>query len=593
LEEERLERWAPTEAGPAPSWQAEHAARREAEASVARIARLQEATAALSAARTPDEVADAALGAGIAALGGARGFVLANGGGELAVLRCAGVGEEAARAAAAATAPSPVAEAFRTGAAVLVEGRADVLARYPELAVLGEAVRGDALAALPLMIEGRVLGVLAVAFDGPRRFAEADRAVALALAGQCAQALERARLFLAERLARAEAVAARSRLAFLDELSAQLAESAGEAEMLAGVVRLAVRALGDWAGVFVTGEDGPVALSAQAGAPALGAAIEAHLRADPLLRLERACACGAPAAVHDFPEDGAGVRVAAAAALVPLRLGGRALGALAVGSADPLRHYGSAELALLADAGHRVALALEHARLLREATAAARAREEFLHVASHELRGPIGTLRLTVQLLGRDLQRGRSDAMAERLRVVERQAGRLARLSDMLLDVSRITAGRLELSREEGDLAALVREVAARFADEAVEAGVALGVDAAAPVRCRFDHARLEQVTSNLLSNALKYGRGAPVAVRVRSADGRAAIEIEDHGIGIAPEDQGRIFGRFERAVSARNFAGLGLGLWIVRQLVKAHGGEIRVRSAPGQGATFTVELPA
>jgi signal transduction histidine kinase len=588
LEQDRLECRAPPGAAADASWEAERTARREAEATVARIARLQEATAALSAARTPDEVAEAALGAGIAALGGARGFVLVRGGGELAVLRCAGIAEGAARAAAAGAEPNPAAEAFRTGAAVFVEDPG-VLPRHP----WGRAVRGDAFAALPLSIEGRVLGVLAVGFDGPRRFPEADRAMAGALAGQCAQALERARLFVAERLARAEAVAARRRLAFLDELSAHLAERAGEAEMLEGVARLAAHALGDWAGIFVTGEGGLVSLPAQAGPGALGEAVETHLRAEPLGRLQRACACGAPAAVHDFPADAPGVPRVTAAALVPLCLAGRALGALVVASADPLRRYGPADLALLGDVGHRTALAVEHARLLREATAAAAAREEFLHVASHELRGPIGTLRLAVQLLARDAQRGRTESTAERLRVIERQAGRLAWLSDLLLDVSRITAGRLELAPKEGDLAALVREVAARLGDEAAEAGVALGVEAAHPVRCVFDHARMEQVISNLLSNAVKYGRGRPVAVRVRGGGGRATIEVEDQGIGIAPEDQERIFGRFERAASAQHFAGLGLGLWIVRQLVAAHGGEIRVRSAPGEGATFVVELPA
>jgi signal transduction histidine kinase len=281
------------------------------------------------------------------------------------------------------------------------------------------------------------------------------------------------------------------------------------------------------------------------------------------------------------------------AAVAPLCLQQRALGALVIALADPLRRYAAVDLALVADAAHRTALAVEHTRLLRAATAAAAAREEFLHVASHELRGPIGTLRLTVQLLGRDARKGRQENLAERLRVVDRQAGRLARLADMLLDVSRITAGRLELAREPGDLAAAVREVVARLEDEAAEAGVEIHLDAPGEVRCAFDAARMEQVVSNLLSNAVKYGREAPVAVRVRDGGGRAIVEVEDHGIGIAPEDQERIFDRFERAVSARHFAGIGLGLWIVRQLVEAHGGTIRVRSAPGEGATFTVELPA
>ncbi len=111
-------------------------------------------------------------------------------------------------------------------------------------------------------------------------------------------------------------------------------------------------------------------------------------------------------------------------------------------------------------------------------------------------------------------------------------------------------------------------------------------------MRALLDRTRLEQIASNLVSNAVKYGRGRPISVRVRAEGARVRLEVEDRGIGIAPGDQERIFGRFERAVSSRNYAGLGLGLWIVRRIVEAHGGTIAVRSAPGEGSTFTMDLP-
>jgi signal transduction histidine kinase len=228
-------------------------------------------------------------------------------------------------------------------------------------------------------------------------------------------------------------------------------------------------------------------------------------------------------------------------------------------------------------------------RLLRDAQVAARAREEFLQVASHELRGPLGTLRLGVQLL---LREGGAKPPEPRLRMIERQAERLVRLADSLLDVSRITAGRLALAREDGDLAALVRDVVVRYAEEASDARCALTCEAPGPLLGSYDASRLEQVLSNLVSNALKYGRGRPVHVALASADGVARLSVADRGIGIAPADQARIFGRFERAVSGRNYSGLGLGLWIVRQIVAAHGGRIGVESTPGEGSTFTVELP-
>jgi signal transduction histidine kinase len=278
-----------------------------------------------------------------------------------------------------------------------------------------------------------------------------------------------------------------------------------------------------------------------------------------------------------------------AAAVAPLCVRGHALGAIAIATADPVRTFAPGDVALLGDVAHRTALAVEHARLLRDATLAARAREEFLQVASHELRGPVGTLRLSVQML----MRGASPAaQVARLRAIERQAQRLGALSDTLLDVSRITAGRLELTREHGDLAALVREAAVRASDAASEAGSELSVDAPEPLPLSCDPARLDQVVSNLLSNAVKYGRGRPIRVSVRQVDGRGRIEVEDRGIGIAPDDLGRVFERFERAVSVRHYGGLGLGLWIVRRLVEAHGGTIHVRSTLGEGSTFTIDLP-
>jgi signal transduction histidine kinase len=244
------------------------------------------------------------------------------------------------------------------------------------------------------------------------------------------------------------------------------------------------------------------------------------------------------------------------------------------------------------DVARRAALAVAHARLLHDAQAAARAREEFLQVASHELRGPLGTLRLGVQILLRDHHAGSSKSPEPRLRMIERQAERLVRLADALLDVSRITSGRLSLAREEGDLAALVREVVARYAEEASDAGCALTCDVPGPVRAAFDASRIDQVLSNLVSNALKYGHGQPVHVALAAAEGSARLSVADRGIGIEPADQARIFGRFERAVSGRHYSGLGLGLWIVHQIVAGHGGRIEVTSAPGAGSTFAVELP-
>jgi len=192
--------------------------------------------------------------------------------------------------------------------------------------------------------------------------------------------------------------------------------------------------------------------------------------------------------------------------------------------------------------------------------------------------------------------------MHEKVEALERQIRRIALLVNELLDLSRLRLGKLELRREELDLAELAREIIANLQSEIDLSGsrvdlqvmgTAGAAGAAGTVTGAWDRLRLGQVLTNLLVNAVKFGQGKPISVTVeRDGAGRALLEVRDQGIGIAPEHQARVFGRFERAVSAEHFGGLGLGLYIARQIVEAHGGEIRVESTPGDGSTFRVELP-
>jgi PAS domain S-box-containing protein len=228
---------------------------------------------------------------------------------------------------------------------------------------------------------------------------------------------------------------------------------------------------------------------------------------------------------------------------------------------------------------------------LREAV---RARDDFLAVAAHELRTPLTPIQLAVQALVRAARKPESAlaSAAEKLVALEGHVVRQARLVEDLLDVSRATSGPVGLQLEEVDLAAVVRDVARQHEEQAHDLGCALAVHAAGPVVGRWDAARLEQVVRNLLSNALKYGRGKPVDVAIESAGDAVRLVVVDRGIGMSPEDQARVFERFERAVSVRQFGGFGLGLWITRRFVEAMGGAVRVESRRGEGSTFTVELP-
>ncbi len=230
-----------------------------------------------------------------------------------------------------------------------------------------------------------------------------------------------------------------------------------------------------------------------------------------------------------------------------------------------------------------------------EAEAAVRARDQFVSVASHELTTPLTALRLQAQTTLRAARNAaltpeKAAAFAEN---AAKQIDRLARLVADLLDLSRIQAGKLKIEPEDDvDLAAVAREVAGRYAELLAREGSELRLGADAPVVGKWDRLRLEQVMTNLLSNAVKYGKGKPIEVSVEDLGAAARLVVRDQGIGIGAEDQKRIFEPFQRAAPESGYRGLGLGLYIVRQIVEAHRGSVRVESAPGAGATFVVELP-
>jgi PAS domain S-box-containing protein len=239
---------------------------------------------------------------------------------------------------------------------------------------------------------------------------------------------------------------------------------------------------------------------------------------------------------------------------------------------------------------------------LKEAEAAlqqaVRTRDDFLSLASHELRTPLTSLRLQLQLLRRMAEGTPGESLgspkvAAKLDTTERQLRRLGALVDNLLDVSRIQQGKLDFQYAEGDLAAVVAELAARFADEARQAGVTLSAQVDGPAPCRFDRLRMEQVVSNLVSNALRYGAGSPVRVSLTRHEGTHRLVVRDGGPGVPAPEREHIFERFTQGRNASHKGGLGLGLYIVRQIVEAHSGRIRVEEAPGGGAAFVVELPA
>ncbi|HXG63046.1 MAG TPA: GAF domain-containing sensor histidine kinase [Planctomycetota bacterium] len=315
---------------------------------------------------------------------------------------------------------------------------------------------------------------------------------------------------------------------------------------------------------------------------------------------------GSPVAIEDVledpraPQDAYRRTFVRGLALVPVRVPDP-IGAL--GAYWARRHAaGERELRLLEALAEAAALAVENLKLFRQAQEAAQVRDEFVSVASHELKIPITALEIELQALFEGLQAGRvgglsGDAVERLLERLEAARDHGERLEDMvnnLLDASRIAAGKLAFSPEPLDLQAAAERAVRRFEGLARLTGSAVRLEGDGPVRGRWGRLGIDQILANLLSNALKFGQGKPVEVRVEEDAARrvARIVVRDQGVGIPPEAQERLFTRFGRLDTQARVAGLGLGLYIVRTIAEAHGGSVRLESAPGRGSTFTVELP-
>src|SRR5215472_8390490 len=240
--------------------------------------------------------------------------------------------------------------------------------------------------------------------------------------------------------------------------------------------------------------------------------------------------------------------------------------------------------------------AQEERTLRLAAESALRERDDFLSMASHELRSPLSALKLYVQTIRDDLKSGNSELaiakLPERLERVQKQADRVEALIRRMMTVSTIAAGHIKLDPQNVDLSALASAVIASMTEEAQRANCKISLQTPGPIDGLCSPQHIEEVVRNLLQNALRFGRDQPVDVVVGADETRAWLSVTDHGVGITQADQERIFERFQRAVNPNNYGGFGVGLWIARQLVMASGGEISAHSKPGQGATFTFSLP-
>jgi signal transduction histidine kinase len=397
------------------------------------------------------------------------------------------------------------------------------------------------------------------------------------------------------------------------EASAVLASSLDYEATLQQVADLAIPALGDWCTVYMIGEDRQIRRVAVAHAEGEMAELARALRPYPpspvsnrstvaeAMRTRRSILTPVipDAYVGAIAQDSEHLAIMRRLAFrssmtVPVVARDEVLGAIAFFSSNPERRFDSTDLALAEDLARRAGLAVDNARLYREAQQAIRARDEFLSIAAHELRTPITTMYGFAQMLLRHFapESGLDEGIVRRaLQAIEQQSERLSRLVTRLLDIARIEGGRLAIEPVTIDLVPLVNGVVATMqATTSHQLLARLPAD----LQAHVDPLRIEQVLTNLIDNAIKFSSGPePVEVELSETSlGTARLTVTDRGQGIPPEGRDRIFDRFYQARSGDLASGMGLGLYICRQIVERHGGTINAEFPTGGGTRFVVMLP-
>jgi len=468
-----------------------------------------------------------------------------------------------------------------------------------------------------LVIEGRLIGAIYVGTLLPRHFTQEDNQLLQLVADRVALAIDRAHLYEAERTARAEAEAAQRTLAFVAEAGTVLAGSLDYEATLQSVVQLAVPVVADWCAVDLIEEDGSLRRAALAHAdPAkleLARRLQPGFPFDPGAPYSRAkvLRSGQSELISTIPDtllassssDDAAQRELlrslqpGSIIIVPLAARGHILGTMAYGVAESARRYGPADVVLSEEIARRAALAIDNAGLYHEAQEAVHARDIFLSIASHELKTPLATVKGYAELLlcRQSAEASTNERDRRALQTIYEQAVRLHKLIELLLNVSGVQTGQLSIESRPVDLGALARRLVERMRPTLVQHTLEL-TSSEEPLVVAGDEFRLEQVLQNLIDNAIKYSpRGGPVSVRLERRGGQIAIDVCDRGLGIPAEALPELFKRFYRVnrSEGQQISGMGLGLYVTKEVISLHGGTITVESEEGKGSIFTVRLPA
>jgi len=455
---------------------------------------------------------------------------------------------------------------------------------------------------IPVWTEGRLTGVLCHEQVGcMRRWRGAEQDFAVGVGQVVASALS------ARAHTRAEAAVQRA--AFLDAVSRAVVSSLDKHQIGRRALALVVPKVADASIVWMIDRDGGLEPLVWAGAdPQKDQALDRLQRA--LTRNRRAPNFAmrvfrqkqavllpdvsrawleayefAPAERAAFDELGITASIG-----VPLEVGGKTIGAMIFHAAG--RHFDGDDRALAEEIAARVAAALENARSYGIAQEAIRARDDFLVLVAHEMRTPLTALQLRTDNLLRKARQSGSAEDTKQTDAIARDVHRFTDVVEHVLEASSIRAEGVKLAHDSCDLAKIVEACVAQVAERARRAGSPVAVHTESSIVGRFDRTRVERVVLCLLDNAIKFGEKKPIEVSLRRDGAQAELTVCDHGAGIAPVRLPALFEPFERAVPKEHFGGLGMGLYIAKAVVEAHGGTISANSAVGKGATFVVRLP-
>ena len=508
----------------------------------------------------------------------------------------------------------PLQLAVRSNTPVWLPDREARRTQYPAWYNSNPDTRFSAWAVLPLSVRERPMGALALCYVTPGERTEEERTFMILLAQQCAQGLERARLYEAERAARVNAEFAERRVAFLADASERLSASLDHRVTLASVARLIVPEFADWVVLRATGSGSASDIVAAVHrdmtmTARLRAWEEAH-RPDPdeptgaaaalyqgrSERLEEISASRVRAEARDEEHHSLLRALATRSRLsVPMRVRDRILGVVVLGTSAVGRRYTTTDLALAEDLAARIGQAIDNAQLYESVITASQAKSDFLAVMSHELRTPLNAILGYADLILMGVPQAVGDRTRHQVERMRDAAGRLLRLVEEVLSFARLEADREAVHIEPAPVADVIGDTLSLVEPIAAAKGLRLLTEVGEPALVlHTDTWKLRHILSNLLANAVKFTPEGEVVLRVDQVNGKVVFEVVDTGIGIAEDHLERIFDPFWQVEQSatRRFEGTGLGLGVARELARLLGGDIVAESRQGGGSTFRVAVP-